>query len=99
MPKVSPQVDVSPKNQTVPEGYTANFSCKAKGIPKPTVVWNSKNGDLPSNAVKTPIDEGLFLQFSSTTKDMEGIYTCTASNKANTTTLAATLHVLGMYVN
>ena len=98
MSKVSPQVDVSPKNQTVPEGYTANFTCKAKGIPKPTVVWNFKNGDLPSNAAENQLDEGLFLQLSSTTKDMEGIYTCTASNKANTTTSAANLHVLGVCV-
>ncbi|KAL9959877.1 hypothetical protein ACROYT_G033247 [Oculina patagonica] len=91
---VSPQVDVSPKNQTVPEGNSANLTCKARGVPKPTTAWNFNNGDLPSNAVENYIDEGSFLQLSNTTKDMEGTYTCTAKNKVNATTSAATLRVL-----
>ena len=86
---------MSPENQTVPEGRTANFTCKAKGIPRPAVDWSFNDGALPKNASASYSDEGSLLQLSSTTKDMEGIYKCTATNKANATSTTATLGVLG----
>ena len=86
---------MSPENQTVSEGHTANFTCKAKGIPKPTVDWKFNDGDLPRNAAASCTDEGSLLQLSSTTKYMEGIYKCTATNNVNAASSAATLHVLG----
>ena len=93
--KVSPQICVSPRNESVPEGYRANFSCKAAGVPKPTLSWTFNDGDLPSAVNQTILGEESFLELPHTTKQMEGIYKCTAENKANTTTSSAYLLVFG----
>ena len=93
--KVSPQIYVSPRNKSVPEGYPANFTCKATGVPKPTLSWKFNDGDLPSGVNQASLFEGSFLELSNTTKQMEGVYKCTAENKANTTTSSAYLHVFG----
>ncbi|KAJ7388610.1 Hemicentin-1 [Desmophyllum pertusum] len=90
---VSPQVYVSPRNQSVPEGYPTNFTCKATGIPKPTLSWNFNDGDLPSGVSQSDTKEGSFLELLNTTKSMEGTYKCTAKNKANATTSSAILRV------
>jgi len=79
----------------VPEGHPANFSCKATGVPKPTLSWKFNDGDLPSGVKQSSFGEGSFLELSNATKQMEGIYKCTAENKANTTTFSAYLHVFG----
>ena len=92
---VSPQIYVCPRNKSVPEGNPVNLSCKATGVPKPTVSWKFNDGDLPSGVNQTSLGEGSFLEFSNTTKQMEGIYKCTAQNKANTTTSSAYLRVFG----
>ena len=96
--KVSPQIYVSPRNKSVPEGHPVNFSCKATGVPKPTFSWTFDDGDLPSGINETSHGEGSFLELPYTTKHMEGIYKCTAANKANTTTSSAYLHVFGKQV-
>ncbi|XP_020615335.1 fibroblast growth factor receptor 2-like [Orbicella faveolata] len=90
---VSPQIYVSPRNKSVPEGYPANFSCKATGVPKPTLSWIFNDGDLPSAVNQTSLDKGSFLGLPHTTKQMEGIYKCLAENKAKATTSSAYLHV------
>ena len=97
--KVSPQICVSPRNKSVPEDHPANFSCKATGVPKPTLSWTFNDGDLPSAVIQTNIGEESFLELSHTTKQMEGIYKCTAKNKANVTTSSAYLRVLGKQKN
>ena len=96
--KVSPQIYVSPRNKSVPEGHPVNFSCKATGVPKPTFSWTFNDGDLPSGINETSHGEGSFLELPYTTKHMEGIYKCTAENKANTTTSSAYLHVFGKQI-
>ena len=93
--KVSPQIYVPPRNKSVPEGYPANFSCKATGVPKPTLSWTFNDGYLPSGINQTSFGEGSFLELPYTTKRMQGIYKCTAENKAKTTTSSAYLHVFG----
>ena len=93
--KVSPQIYVSPRNKSVPEGYSANFSCKATGVPKPKLSWTFINGDLPSVINQTYVGGESFLELSQTTKQMEGFYKCTAKNKANATTSSAYLGVFG----
>ena len=92
---VSPQVNVSPLDQTIPEGKKSNISCKATGVPKPTLTWEFNDGDLPSGAIVNDTDGGSFLQLPIVAKGMEGTYTCTASNKASEATSSATLRVLG----
>ena len=93
--KVSPQICVSPRNESVPEGYPANFSCKATGVPKPTLFWTFNDGDLPSGVNQISLVEGSFLELPNATKEMEGIYKCTAENKANAATSSVYLHVFG----
>ncbi len=97
LPKVSPQIVVSTRNQTVPEGNTTELFCKATGFPKPTVSWKFNDGRLPSRAFEKPTEDGSNLLLPNVTKDMEGTYRCTAENKANTTSLTSTLRVLGEY--
>jgi len=79
----------------VTEGHPANFSCKATGVPEPRFSWTFNDGDLPSGISQTSVTEGSFLELPKTTKQMEGIYMCTAENKANTTNSSAYLHVFG----
>jgi len=93
--KVSPQIYVSPRNKSVSEGHPANFSCKARGVPKPTLSWTFNYGNLPSGVNQMSLGEGSFLELPYTTKQMEGIYKCKAENKASPTTSSAYLHVFG----
>ena len=93
---VPPQVYVFPREQTVPEGSATTISCKAtEGTPKPTLTWKFEDGDLPLVANVISTQEGSLLHLSKTTKGMEGIYKCTATNKADNATSYATIHVLG----
>ena len=84
-----------PRNKSLPEGYPANFTCKATGIPEPKLSWKFNDGELPSDVNQTNISEGSLLELSNVTKDKEGTYMCTATNKADATTSSATLHVFG----
>ncbi|CAH3155120.1 unnamed protein product [Pocillopora meandrina] len=92
---VFPQIIKPPLNQSVTEGNSVNFSCRATGVPTPTLVWVFNNGDLPSGINQFNHKGESFLEFLSVTKGMEGTYKCEAKNKANTTSSSATLRVYG----
>nr|XP_058952666.1 inactive tyrosine-protein kinase 7-like [Pocillopora verrucosa] len=92
---VFPQIIKPPINQSVTEGNSVNFSCRATGVPTPTLVWVFNNGDLPSGINQFNHKGESFLEFLSVTKGMEGTYKCEAKNKANTTSSSATLRVYG----
>ena len=92
---VSPQVSVSPKNQTILEGQGTNISCKATGVPKPKITWKFEDGDLPLGVSVSTTEEGSLLKLRNTTKGMEGVYRCTATNKADSANSTVTVHVLG----
>ena len=98
LPKVSPQIVVLPRNQTVSEGNTIKFLCKATGFPKLAITWKFNNGNLSSLATEKNTEEGHQLLLPNVTKDMEGTYKCTAENKANTTSSTSTLRILGKYL-
>ncbi|XP_068759688.1 hemicentin-1-like [Montipora capricornis] len=91
---VYPVVDVYPRKQTVPEGKTTNFSCKATGVPLPKLSWKFDEGELPPTAVIMNTSDGSLLQLPNTTKSMEGRYKCKATNKAGEEHSTSTLHVL-----
>ena len=74
-----------------------NFSCRASGVPTPTLVWVFNNADLPSGINQFNHEGESFLEFLSVTKGMEGTYKCKAKNKANTTGSSATLRVYGKF--
>ncbi|XP_022809030.1 myosin light chain kinase, smooth muscle-like [Stylophora pistillata] len=91
--RISPQITEPPINQTVTEGYSVNFSCRASGIPTPTLVWVFNNSYLPSGINKADQEGESILELPRVTKEMMGTYMCTAINKENTTSSSATLHV------
>ena len=95
--QVSPQIIEPPINQSVTEGNSVNFSCRASGVPTPTLVWVFNNADLPSGINQFNHEGESFLEFLSVTKEMEGTYKCKAKNKANTTGSSATLRVYGKF--
>ena len=95
--QASPQIIEPPINQSVTEGNSVNFSCRASGVPTPTLVWVFNNADLPSGINQFNHEGKSFLEFLSVTKGMEGTYKCEAKNKANTTSSSATLRVYGKF--
>ena len=86
-----------PIDQSIAEGYPVNFSCKATGVPTPTLVWFFNNGGLQPGINKTDQEGASFLELPRVTKGMEGTYNCTAKNKENTTSSSATLRVYGKF--
>jgi len=86
---------VSPRNQTVPEGKTVKFICKATGMPKPAITWRFNNGSVPSLAIVKHTEEGYQLVLPNVTKNMEGTFKCTAENKASKASSTSTLRILG----
>ena len=95
--QVSPQIIEPPINQSVTEGNSVNFSCRASGVPTPTLAWVFNNADLPSGINQFNHEGESFLKLLSVTKRMEGTYKCEAKNKANTTSSSATLRVYGKF--
>jgi len=94
-PKVPPQVIVSPRNQTVSEGKTVKFICKATGVPKPAITWTFNDRSLPLLAIVKHTEEGYQLILPNVTKNMRGTFKCTAENKASKASSTSTLHILG----
>ena len=74
-----------------------NFSCRASGVPTPTLVWVFNNADLPSGINQYSYEGESFLKLLSVKKGMEGTYKCEAKNKANTSISSATLRVYGKF--
>ena len=95
--QVSPQIIEPPINQSVTDGNSVNFSCRASGVPTPTLVWVFNNADLPSDINQFNHEVESFLKLLSVTKGMEGTYKCKAKNKANTSISSATLRVYGKF--
>ena len=92
--QVSPRIIEPPINQSVTEGNSVNFSCRASGVPTPTLVWVFNDAKLPFGINRDGVS---FLEFLSVTKGMEGSYKCIAENTANTTSSSATLRVYGKF--
>ena len=100
---VSPQILLSPINQSVIDGDPVNFTCRATGVPTPKLTWTLDGRKLPLgiNQRKFERDSFLesFLEMQRATKEMAGTYKCTAENKANRTSYSTTLQVFGRFNN
>ncbi|XP_076676942.1 lachesin isoform X2 [Andrena cerasifolii] len=71
----------------VPEGGSAKLVCKARGYPKPEIVWKREDGaEIISRAgvsggkTKIASAEGETLTLSKVTRSEMGVYQCIASN-------------------
>ncbi|XP_012246226.1 lachesin-like isoform X2 [Bombus impatiens] len=71
----------------VPEGGSAKLVCKARGYPKPEIVWKREDGaEIISRAgssggkTKIATAEGEMLTLSKVTRSEMGTYLCIASN-------------------
>lgn len=71
----SPEVNVSPANQTVTENQTAIFYCSGSGNPKPVVTWRKVNGTLGKDALST--NDGK-LEIPNSSYNDTGKYVCKA---------------------
>ena len=100
---VSPQILLSPVNQSVSDGDPVNFTCRVTGVPRPKLTWTLDGQKLPLgiNQRKFERDSFLesFLEMQRATKEMAGTYKCTAENKANRTSYSTTLQVFGRFNN
>ncbi|XP_014488800.1 PREDICTED: lachesin-like [Dinoponera quadriceps] len=71
----------------VPEGGAAKLVCKARGYPKPEIMWRREDGTeiisrtgLSGGKTKLPTAEGETLTLSKVTRGEMGAYLCIASN-------------------
>ena len=100
---VSPQILLSPVNQSVSDGDPVNFTCRVTGVPRPKLTWTLDGRKLPLgiNQRKFERDSFLesFLEMQRATKEMAGTYKCTAENKANRTSYSTKLQVFGRFNN
>lgn len=71
----------------VPEGGSAKLICKARGQPKPRVVWRREDGGAivartgPNNKIERVTSvEGETLTLTKVTRSEMGAYLCIAAN-------------------
>ena len=100
---VSPQILLSPVNQSVIDGDPVNFTCRATGVPTPKLIWTFVGGKLPLGINQNNFEGDSFvesvLEMRRATKKMDGTYKCTAENKANRTSYSTKLQVFGRFNN
>ena len=100
---VSPQILLSPVNQSVIDGDPVNFTCRATGVPTPKLTWTFVGGKLPLGINQNNFEGDSFvesvLEMRRATKKMDGTYKCTAENKANRTSYSTKLQVFGRFNN
>ena len=86
----APAVVVNPQYKQATAGDTFSFDCEAEGTPTPSIVW-SRAGGYPLSYRATV--RGSQLTFRSLTKEDEGQYLCTATNRAGTQQAQTVLYV------
>ena len=96
---MSPQILLSPINQSITDGDPVNFTCRATGVPTPNLTWTFNGGKLPFGINQNNYEGDSFLEsfleMQKITKEMEGTYKCTAENKSNRISYSITLQVFG----
>ena len=100
---VSPQILLSPVNQSVSDGDPVNFTCRVTGVPRPKLTWTLDGRKLPLGINQRKFERNSFLEsfleMQRATKEMAGTYKCTAENKANRTSYSTKLQVFGRFNN
>ena len=84
-----------PSDQSVLEGESASLSCRASGVPAPTVTWLRNDLELPVD-VRLNVDDGGTLQLTELRRTDSGVYRCVAANSLGSVSEFARLHVYGL---
>ncbi|CAH0578009.1 unnamed protein product [Chrysodeixis includens] len=77
---VAPLFIIEPHNETVRVGDKVEFTCTAKGVPKPQINWFRNTLVLPVTDNVILSNENQNLTLLSATTDDDGIYHCRAEN-------------------
>ncbi|XP_072047598.1 myosin light chain kinase, smooth muscle-like [Amphiura filiformis] len=92
-----PQFIRKPKGETLSEGDSVKFSCKASGVPDPSVAWQFKGKTLKDEGRCEIYEEKEvhYLEICDLVLDDAGIYTCKLLNSAGRASATAELTVTG----
>ncbi|XP_071839760.1 basement membrane-specific heparan sulfate proteoglycan core protein-like isoform X3 [Apostichopus japonicus] len=85
--QVSPQVTITPSSDTRAVGASVEFHCQATGSPPPQVIWSKEGGSLP---ISHSMQNGI-LTLSNLQPGDDGVYVCTATNRAGSKKISARL--------
>ena len=94
----TPQLIISPTDQTKDEGSNSVIYCTVRGNPTPSVEWRFKSGKLYSGA-KYLVKEGGELVVRNLNYGDAGQYTCVARNILGTSEASGNLRVRGKMNN
>ena len=94
----TPQLIISPTDQTKDEGSNSVIYCTVRGNPTPSVEWRFKSGKLYSGA-KYLVKEGGELVVRNLNYCDTGQYTCVARNILGTSEASGNLRVRGKMNN
>ncbi|XP_036375886.1 hemicentin-1 [Megalops cyprinoides] len=86
----TPQVTVSPRNQSFLAGQEVRIRCSAKGYPAPQVVWTHNDMFIMGSSRHRLTPDGTLIIKNTVQKDA-GVYGCLASNAAGTDTQTSLL--------
>ncbi len=93
-----PTFSKTPDDVTVRAGRTARLECAARGDPAPQIAWQKDGGDdFPAareRRMHIMPDDDVFFIVTVKSSD-QGVYSCTATNKAGTVVANASVNVLG----
>ncbi|VDI62290.1 Hypothetical predicted protein, partial [Mytilus galloprovincialis] len=88
-----------PKEETVEEGSTVKFECKAVGFPKPTLNWTKDLEILPDNPRITfqygELGEAS-IEIQKIKKSEEGSYRCKAENAEGSASSSIYISIKGI---
>ncbi|XP_045509421.1 peroxidasin-like [Colias croceus] len=90
---VPPAFILVPKDEQVAIGDKVQFTCTARGVPKPVITWYRNTMVLPPKENIVLSDNNQNLTITEVTEDDDGIYHCRAENAEGLTEISAILKV------
>jgi len=86
----APAVVINPQYKQATAGESFSFDCEAEGTPTPSISWSRAGGYSLSYRASA---RGSRLSFQSLTKEDEGQYICTATNRVGSQQAQTMLYV------